>query len=388
MKGRKCVKLLIGLATLLLAFVLNLTNISFASAFSFGGVGSTASYGATLYGTRYQTMASSGPELIFTPGAELFQSYYITDITTSSSSPTSTRILQANIDLGVNSNNKIPAGSLFAFTLRAYTSSNNEGLSFNAFDPGSGWILLNQHCTNLKTTTINSIQQPMDISCTFWGYTSNDITLSLLLNGTMNFPYATGRVYSTASINYVKLNSESGAAGLTETELNGQFRQWLGDQLGYMYNQRADILDAIDQLAVLLQTQNSSQADVKDAIDDLVEKQEQQQQQEQQDRDDLTEQASDISSDGESAGSQVTNASGNLMNIITTFIGIIANPNRSDCTINADMGHMNLGNIDLCQLSVPPAISTIATVLMIGVIIPVVISIINTLAELLWRFFV
>lgn len=122
-------------------------------------------------------------------------------------------------------------------------------------------------------------------------------------------------------------------------------------------------------------------------VSQVVQELQEQKAQDQQDRQDLENQQSDTEDSGEEAGQQISNASGNLITIIGNFFNILQHPNTSDCTIDGDMGHMDLGQIDLCQLPVPPAIGVIATILMIGVIIPVVISIINTLSELIMRLF-
>lgn len=120
-----------------------------------------------------------------------------------------------------------------------------------------------------------------------------------------------------------------------------------------------------------------------EAIQDQTDKVQEQIDRDNQDRSDMESQQSDSESSADDTAEAITSASDSLLAVIGNFVNIIINPPQRDCTINGDMGHMDLGAIDLCQLSPPPAISTIATLLVIGFVIPFAYGIISTILNLL-----
>lgn len=101
--------------------------------------------------------------------------------------------------------------------------------------------------------------------------------------------------------------------------------------------------------------------------------------QDNQDRQDLQNTSDSASDTATNLGNQVTARSTNLITLIGNFINVVLNPPASDCVIDGDMGHMDLGDIDLCELSPPPAISVIGGLLILGMLIPLVLAVI-------WRF--
>lgn len=105
--------------------------------------------------------------------------------------------------------------------------------------------------------------------------------------------------------------------------------------------------------------------------------------QDNQDRQDLQNQVNDSSDTADDLSDDIGNASSSLLTIIGNFVNVIINPPQRDCVINGDMGHMNLGQIDLCQLSLPTSFQIISTLLMIGFIIPFAYSLISTFLSLL-----
>lgn len=102
-----------------------------------------------------------------------------------------------------------------------------------------------------------------------------------------------------------------------------------------------------------------------------------------QDRQDLENQVGDTSDEASGAAASVTSGFSPLTSVIGGFVNIILHPPQSDCVIDADLGHMDLGDIDLCQLSPPPAIQVISTLLIIGFTIPFAYSLILFLLRLL-----
>lgn len=102
-----------------------------------------------------------------------------------------------------------------------------------------------------------------------------------------------------------------------------------------------------------------------------------------QDRDDISQSKDDADATAEDLSQDIDNASSSLLTIIGNFVNVIINPPQRDCVIDGDMGHMNLGQIDLCELSLPPSFQVISTLLMIGFIIPFAYSLISTFLSLL-----
>lgn len=102
-----------------------------------------------------------------------------------------------------------------------------------------------------------------------------------------------------------------------------------------------------------------------------------------QDRTDLQNTSDGAESDASSAASDINNAKTSLLTVIGNFINVVIHPPSSNCVIDADMGNMDLGDIDLCQLSLPPAFAVIGSLLIIGFIIPFAYSLIMTVLSLL-----
>lgn len=107
-----------------------------------------------------------------------------------------------------------------------------------------------------------------------------------------------------------------------------------------------------------------------------------------QDREDLQDGVDDAELQADNAGQQFETGIAPLTTIIGNFVNIILNPPARDCTINGNVGigGFDMGTIDLCELSPPPAVQIIATLLLIGFIIPFAYSLILTLLNILQNF--
>lgn len=115
----------------------------------------------------------------------------------------------------------------------------------------------------------------------------------------------------------------------------------------------------------------------------IINQNQQQIDQDNQDREDLQNQSDGSQDSAESAADDLNNAKTGLFSVIANFIDIVIHPPASNCVIDADMGNMDLGDIDLCQLSLPPAFAVIGTLLIIGFLIPLGYSVISTILSLL-----
>lgn len=99
--------------------------------------------------------------------------------------------------------------------------------------------------------------------------------------------------------------------------------------------------------------------------------------QEQQNADTANTQASDAQSTADDLGNQFQTGTANLISIIANFYNIIINPPQADCTVPMSQlfgaysaSALTAPDADLCSLSLPPAVGTISSVLMIGLTIP------------------
>ena len=115
----------------------------------------------------------------------------------------------------------------------------------------------------------------------------------------------------------------------------------------------------------------------------IINQNQQQIDQDMQDRTDLQNTSGNAQSDASSAASSIDNAKTSLLTVIGNFVNIVINPPASNCVIDGDMGNMDLGDIDLCQLSLPPAFAVIGSLLIIGFIIPFAYSLIMTVLSML-----
>lgn len=71
-----------------------------------------------------------------------------------------------------------------------------------------------------------------------------------------------------------------------------------------------------------------------------------------------------------SSSSDATTATTSLLSALSGFANVIINVNPSDCAIDADMGHVDFGEIDMCSQDPPAFISIIGSLFLIAVTIP------------------
>ena len=124
------------------------------------------------------------------------------------------------------------------------------------------------------------------------------------------------------------------------------------------YPKLDEIIEAIRQIGGV------TKQDVQDAVTDSIDSQKDEAQQEFQDTQD------DAGSDSDSSSQQATSSGTTLLAGFQSFLGVLTGASPSNCVINADMGNMNLGSIDLCELDPPPAFQAISSIMVIGFTVP------------------
>lgn len=111
--------------------------------------------------------------------------------------------------------------------------------------------------------------------------------------------------------------------------------------------------------------------DTAEAVREQTEQQQQYHDEEQQGLQDATDNAD---SAGDTSGSQAESQGSTLLKAFIDFVGALTGSTASDCVINADIGDFKMGNIDLCQLSPPPAFQVITSIMVIGFTVPLSIA--------------
>ena len=78
--------------------------------------------------------------------------------------------------------------------------------------------------------------------------------------------------------------------------------------------------------------------------------------------------------DADTSSEQAESSGSTLLQAVTSFIGALTGSSASNCVINANIGDFQMGNVDLCQLSPPPAFQIISSLMVIGFTVPLSIA--------------
>lgn len=122
-----------------------------------------------------------------------------------------------------------------------------------------------------------------------------------------------------------------------------------------------DLLELLGDLDV----EAISQAQQK--VDDQIE-------QEQQDRENMDSQQTDVSNAGDSSQADAESTGTTLLAAFTSFVGALTSASPSNCNIDMDLGNLDLGIVNLCQLSLPSGFSALATIFMILFCVPLSVA--------------
>lgn len=96
--------------------------------------------------------------------------------------------------------------------------------------------------------------------------------------------------------------------------------------------------------------------------------------------------AADSQTSGSSSQSDAQSATSSLISVITSGIGAITSASASNCVINADMGHFDMGSIDLCANPVPAFMQVIGSIIAALVVFPLVIVLFNRFIAIIGSF--
>lgn len=155
-----------------------------------------------------------------------------------------------------------------------------------------------------------------------------------------------------------------------------------------LINLRGDFLQVntgIYQLSVSLSNVRffTSESAESQAVNNQTEQQQQYHDETQQTFDDAQDTAD---TDSDSSSQQATSSGTTLLAGFTSFVSALTGASASNCVINADLGNMDLGSIDLCQLSPPPAFQAISSIMVIGFTVPLSIALAKKMISLFRSF--
>lgn len=93
-----------------------------------------------------------------------------------------------------------------------------------------------------------------------------------------------------------------------------------------------------------------------------------------QDRSDISSQQSSVSADSSSSQQAASSTGTTLLAAFSSFVTAITSASPTNCKIDMDMGNLDLGLVDFCQLSPPPAFQTLSSIFLILFCVPLSIA--------------
>lgn len=95
---------------------------------------------------------------------------------------------------------------------------------------------------------------------------------------------------------------------------------------------------------------------------------------------------SDGNTASDSSQQQADSTGTTLLGAFQSFVGAISSASPTSCVINANIGDFKMGNADLCSLTVPPAVKTIGSILLIAFCVPLSLALVNKMIGLFRSF--
>lgn len=175
---------------------------------------------------------------------------------------------------------------------------------------------------------------------------------------------ANSRFKATTFYSFVKLDASEGQIDYTSAlnDLTDAMNNLRIDLEGYFVNIDEDVAGAAD------------------AIDRQTEA-EQQRYEEQQTN--VTNAQTDAETNGDQSASSAEATGTSLLGVFMQFVNALTNVNpKSNCYINADLGHLDLGRLDLCSSSPPREFQFISSLIVIGFSVPVSIMLVKKMISL------
>ena len=194
-------------------------------------------------------------------------------------------------------------------------------------------------------------------------------------------------LYLLIDSNYSWTNGSLVLTPATEVQLNpGEcWEKGFTTDIGISYMELQDITSELSEINDLLEWLNIAVDEIRDRdpaptaeenADAIADEQEER-----------TQSASDDAQAGaDDSGEEAEEATSGLIDIIGGFVSAITNASPSNCNINGNMGHLNMGIIDMCSMPVPSFVQIIGSIILILVCIPFVIIMFNRFISLFRSF--
>lgn len=204
----------------------------------------------------------------------------------------------------------------------------------------SGWILLYYPSFSGKNINLNTV------------YTGPDSVLFRFLS----------------PISYAYITDEGSSGSSVDLTIIQNYLKSIDANQLISAQRLQSILEAINRLG-----DNATSSDIQGVVDaqnktnDLLE---QQQQQEQKDREDLQQGIDDSKTETDAAQEDVTAGTASLLSTITSFLGIIKDTPATNCRVNANLGNLDLGQMDYCT-GKPSEFNNLFTIVAALVLAPV-----------------
>lgn len=198
------------------------------------------------------------------------------------------------------------------------------------------------------------------------GFDLVDVDLSQL-SGSVGVVFITLRSYTNNTTTTFLLTSTTGNAFA-----NLQYGEYLASGVGTHWrpSSSVDYSQAIQSVVNAIQSSpNYSQSlnDINNSINNINS-----------DVEDATQDAADDSATaGDQSSADAASATTGFISAIGGFVSAITNASPSNCNINANLNHLNLGVLDLCAMPVPSYITIIGSIIAIMLVIPFCIVMFN-----------
>lgn len=263
---------------------------------------------------------------------------------------------------GVTFNEFIPANSVLTLTVGYRTGSPTvAGPYFQYFGitPSAGWSLLDENCISSDKLTDypNAVTSSQELltTCTYTLYTKNRINYFETTSGS---PIAWQSFISTTG------NPTPSALFINHASyMTLDFNSLTSEDKAFLQN----LVENMPTADVQMQEVADNTSATTEAIEEQNEKDDQ-------DRDNLETQQSDAEDGADDSQVAAESTGTTLLTAFTGFVGALTSASPSNCVIDMDMGNMDLGNVNFCQMSPPPIFQTIASIMLIAFCVPLSIA--------------
>lgn len=253
----------------------------------------------------------------------------------------------------------IPQNSFVSFYLR-YWGANPNGsadVNFNGFIMSNGYPY-DISCSNNIDHINGNDSVNIDRTCLLTYYYTGETTDSLYLSGKLYYSVYGGGIQILPGSYMQVINDSSGSgSGLTEAQLNGDFKTWLQAQISNLYSQGADQLTALNQIKIALNANKETSETTNELIQQLIDEQKEE-------KENLEKATEDAEGSASEAGAEAEEATSNLIETSTNIINAIKDTPATNCNIRIKRGAFDTGELNLCNApdEIKTAIGAIITI--------------------------